>query len=96
MPYLPEHLKRADEFAQEVVNSWGSSFGAGNEKGFSPEFTALCDLAFRYRDAKHIADSGRMRNILSESETAKEDSARESFVKAYIEFRDKHEPEIMK
>jgi hypothetical protein len=52
MPYLPEHLKRADEFAQEVVNSWGSSFGAGNEKGFSPEFTALCDLASRYRDAE--------------------------------------------
>jgi len=33
---------------------------------------------------KHIADSGRMHNILSESETAKEDGARESFVRAYI------------
>jgi hypothetical protein len=96
MPYFPEQLKRADEFAQQVVNAWGSSFGAANERRFSPEFTALCELAFRYQDEKHLNANHRMHNISSESETAQEDIARESFVRAYVEFCDKHEPEIIK
>src|SRR5712675_1680018 len=94
MPYLPEYLERADEFAQEVVNAWGSRFGASDDKGSNPEFTALCELAFRYQDAKHLAANDRMHNVLNESVASKESCARDSFVKAYIDFRDRNEPEI--
>lgn len=90
MPGLDDHERRADEWAQKVVDAWGMNVEAGNAALLTDEFKALLDLACRYRDAKSIADNHRQFSMLSDRDEAEVGRTRRAFVEAYRAFHEKH------
>jgi len=96
---------RADELAQEVVNTYAGLGGAGHAANLTPDFKALVDRAFEYQIAKRDADSQRatLRLVLNRADdrefvldslpgqaASREHDAREKFVDWYKEFWEKN------
>jgi hypothetical protein len=81
MPPIEEDLKRADELAQEAVNTWGAQM-------MPPDFSSIFDKACRYLDAKKLAELYRLRNGLIDEVAQAEEIARREFVEAYRAWRE--------
>jgi hypothetical protein len=86
---IEQHIERADELAQEVVNAWAVNVQAGNSKDLTEDFKALFEITCRYRTARETADNRRQFNLLNEAEAAKENTCREEFARAYKKFEEK-------
>jgi len=82
--------KRADEWAQNVVDAWGANVTAGNAALLTEEFQSLFKLACRYRDAKSVAENHRQFNVLTQREAAEEDRTLREFLKEYEAFHQRH------
>jgi hypothetical protein len=80
---LEEYVQHADELAQEVVHAWVVNTKAGNSEYLTPEFKAVFDKAFEYRQSKKIADNHREFNLLTEEDAAAERMSREIFAAGY-------------
>jgi hypothetical protein len=78
MPSLETLLKRADELAQDVIDTWNAS-----SANFTPEFRTLLHVTFLYKTARQTAENHRAFDILSNSDEAKERAARLIFVRAH-------------
>src|SRR2546426_7158266 len=87
MQTIEWYLERADELAQQFVNTWGLLKANKLADDFMDVFNKACD----YRNTKKVADNHRENNILSEQVAAAEQSARLAFAQAYKAFEEKHE-----
>lgn len=97
MPPLEEYLKRADNLAQRVVETWGINVQSGNaafltqSKIFlTTQFKVLVDKACLYRNARRLADNHREYNVLSEEDVTEEKATREAFALAYKAYYERH------
>jgi hypothetical protein len=90
MPVRDDDERRADGWAQKVVDAWGVDVQAGNAALLTDEFRALLDLACRYRDARSTADNHREFNMLSDHDEAEERRTRRAFVEAYTALHERH------
>ena len=101
-----EASERADELAQEVVNTWAVFGSTGHAADLTADFKVLVDRACEYQSAKRNADNQRntfrlvrdrtddpdsVLDALLEQTASQERAAREAFVKAHKDFSDKHE-----
>jgi hypothetical protein len=87
MPPLEEYMERAEEFVQEVYNGFGA---AGNAASLTPEYSKLLGKAHLCRTTSRTVANYRESNIPTEQVAADADAARQTFVKAYIEFLKNH------
>ena len=90
MPPIEEYLQNADTLAQEVVNACGINVTAGNAELLAPDFKALCEKAFIYRETKRLADNHREHGGVSQRLAAEEKATRQAFAEAYKAFYEKH------
>jgi hypothetical protein len=88
MDTLEEYLERADELVQEVYKAYGE---VGNIAPLTPEFSALLDKAFRYKNANRVADNHREHGVLTEKVADAVKTTRQTFAEAYKNFWEKHE-----
>jgi hypothetical protein len=89
MPATEDEERRADGWAQQVVDAWGVNVQAGNAALLTDDFKALFDKACQYRDAKSLGDNHRESNMLSERDADEEKSTRHAFLEAYRTFHKK-------
>lgn len=96
--------ERADELAQEVVNTCAAFASAGHAADLTADFKVLVDWACEYQSAKRNADNRRntfqlvrhrtndpdsVLDALLEQAASQERAARDVFVKAYKDYWEK-------
>jgi len=90
MPPLAEYLERADDLAQQVVDTWETNAQVGKSAFLTTRFKALVDKACLYKNARRLADNHRKHNVLSEHDEAGEKLTRELFALAYKAYYERH------
>lgn len=92
-----DYMDKADVLAQDCVNIWGRSWEADRLAGrpmnssLSQDFKDLLELAFRYRDARKLADNHREFGGCSEQDENGEKRTRLAFAEAYKKLEGKRE-----
>jgi hypothetical protein len=85
------YVKHADALAQDVVNTWGLFTRAGEGEALSPEFKAMFEITYEFRQAQRAADNWRRAGVPTELVDDDVKAKCLAFAQAYKIFHEKHE-----
>ena len=80
---IEDYADEVDVLAQEVVDTWAENLRVGSAHGLDDDFKILFDKAFKYRQARIIAESRRNLHILTPTEAVKQQIALQVFAEVY-------------